>query len=214
MAHEPNARTAVTASLTAIPGLDAERPIGVLNGNLAAYLHLLRRYVTDHADDMDRLREQMAQGDRDGARHLAHTLKGSSANLGATEMQRLAAELEAAIRDGRDAMEIGSMTGSAEVELQRLTAAVRASLPQEDAAACTDAIDWVEVRQIMAELEPLLAGFSVQANQVIEPRAALLKAALGSLGAELEQQIENYLYPEALETLRRAKQEHPQLAAP
>ena len=47
---------ALPAALAAIPGLDAERGLKMLNGHLAAYLRLLRRYATDHADDMTRLR--------------------------------------------------------------------------------------------------------------------------------------------------------------
>ena len=185
----------------------------MLNGHLATYLRLLRRYAVDHADDMARLRERMSQGDRDEARRLAHTLKGSSGNLGATDVQRLAAELEAAIKDGRDAAAIERLAGALESELQQLTAAIRAALPEEAAAPYAGEVDWTVVRQVLAELEPLLAASSMQANQLIETHAALLKAALGPLGAELEQQIEHFLYPEALETLKRARKEHPELAA-
>ena len=66
--------------------------------------------------------------------------------------------------------------------------------------------------EVLTKLEPLLKASSVQANQLIEPRAALLKAAFGPLGAELVQQVEHFLYPEALETVKRARREHKGLA--
>ena len=128
-------------------------------------------------------------------------------------MQRLAAELEAAIKEGRDAAEIERLASAVEAELQRLTAAIRAALPEEAAAPYAGEVDWAAVRQVLAELEPLLAASSMQANQSSKTHAALLKAALGPLGAELEQRIEHFLYPEALETLKRARVEHPELAA-
>ncbi|MDO8990105.1 MAG: hypothetical protein Q7U91_10795 [Sideroxyarcus sp.] len=46
------------------------------------------------------------------------------------------------------------------------------------------------------------------AKKVIETHAAP-----GSLGAELERLNEHFLYPEALETVRRAQKELPELAA-
>ena len=144
---------------------------------------------------------------------LAHTLKGSSANLGATGVQGLAAKLEAAIKDGRDAVTIERLVSMLEIGLQELVAGIRTALPPEAAAAFAGEVDWKVVRQVLTELEPMLKASSMQANQVIETHAALLKVALGSLGAELQQRIEHFLYSEALETVKRARKEHPELAA-
>ncbi|MCK9387982.1 MAG: PAS domain S-box protein [Sulfuritalea sp.] len=201
------------AELAAIPGLDAERGLLALNGKLAAYLRLLRRYALDHAEDMTRLRERMFCGARDDARRLAHNLKGSSGNMGATGVQHLAAELEMAIKDGRDAVAIEPLASIVEIELRRLTTAILAALPEEAAAPRAGEVNWTAMRQVLAELEPLLAACSMRANRVIETHAALFKTALGPLGAELEQRIERFLYAEALETLQRARGEHPELAA-
>ncbi|OQW85939.1 MAG: hypothetical protein BWK76_07295 [Desulfobulbaceae bacterium A2] len=199
------------AALMLIPGLEAEKGLKVLNGHLATYLRLLRQYAADHGDDIGRLREHLSTGERDAARRLAHTLKGSSGNLGASRVQGRAAELEAAIREGRDAAEVDRLVNAVDDELQRLTAAILAALPEEPVAPCTGEVDWPAVRQVLAELEPMLAVSSIRANQVIDTQAALLTAALGPLGAELQRQIEHFLYPEALATLKLARQQHPEL---
>jgi hypothetical protein len=52
----------------------------------------------------------------------------------------------------------------------------------------------------------------MQANDLFEENAALIRAALGPLGATLALRIEGFLYPEALETIRQARAEHPELA--
>ena len=129
------------------------------------------------------------------------------------DVQRLAAELEAAIKENRETGAIEALSSTLESELQRLVGAILAAMPEENATPYTVEVNWTEVRQVLAELEPLLAAPNAQANQIIETHAALIKAALGLLGAELEQQIEHFLYPEALETLKRAREEHPELAA-
>ncbi len=202
------------AELAAIPGLDAARGLNILSGNLATYRRLLRQYAAEHGDDMTRLRERMAQAERDEARRLAHTLKGSSGNLGAMEVQRLAADLEAAIKDGRATADVERLADAVESELLRLTVALRMALPEAIAPPYEGEVDWTLVRQVLADLEPLLAASSMEANQLVEIHAALLKATLGSLGAELEQRINQFLYPEALETLKLALKEHRELATP
>jgi two-component system sensor histidine kinase/response regulator len=201
----------VPAELAAIPGLDTSLGLKTLNGNLAAYTRLLRRYAADHADDMTRLRQRLTAHEHEEARRLAHTLKGSSGNLGATGVQRLAAELEAAIKEGRDAAAIERLASSVETELQSLTAALRAALPEEAAAPYAGAVDWAVVRQVLAELEPLLAASSIQANDLFEANAAMLKAALGPVGTTLELRLGDFLYPEVLEGIRQARAEHAEL---
>ena len=200
------------AELAAISDLDAAQGLNRLNGHLPIYLHLLRRYADEHAEDMTRLRQRMTQEDRGEAMRLAHTLRGSSGNLGATGVQLMAAELEVAIKDGCDAETIERLVSTVESKVRRLIGAILANLPEETAAPYEGEVDWVVVHQVLAELEPLLAAFKAQANQLLETHAALLKTALGPLGVELERQIKDFLYPDALKTLKRAREEHPCLA--
>jgi two-component system sensor histidine kinase/response regulator len=211
-AAAPVAADSPPSELAAIPGLDEEKGLKVLNGHVATYLRLLRQYADDHGDDMARLRKRMSAGARDDAMLLAHTLKGSSGNLGATGIQGLAAKLEAAIKDGFDAATIERLAGTLEIGLHELVAGIRTALPEKAVAPYVGEVDWTVVRQVLAELEPLLATGSMQANQIFENNAALFKAALGPLGAELEQRIEHFLYPETLETIKRARKAHPELA--
>ncbi|MBI4998011.1 MAG: PAS domain S-box protein [Rhodocyclales bacterium] len=197
----------IPARLAAIPGLHAERGLKALNGHLGAYLRLLRLLATDHADDIARLRQRLSAGEREAARRIAHTLKGASANLGATDVPALAASLEVAIRDGLDAATTERLMAAVDTELQRLATAIRAALPEAVRAA--PEVDWEAVRKLMAELEPLLADSSMQANELMAAQGALLKAALGPLGHELAQRIEHFLYTEALETLVWARAHMP-----
>jgi two-component system sensor histidine kinase/response regulator len=154
-----------------------------------------------------RLRERMSQGDRDEARRLAHVLKGSSGNLGVAGVQRLAAELESAITDGGGAPDIERPADAVETELRRVTAAIRAALAQTEEPPVAGVADRPAARRVLAELEPLLAASSIQANRLVEENAALLKATLGPVGGELERQVEHFLYPEALETLKRWRED-------
>ncbi len=63
---------------------------------------LLERVVKAFQDSLARLapqlRSAMAAGEVKGIRHVAHTLKSSSASIGALRLAALCAELEAAVR--------------------------------------------------------------------------------------------------------------------
>ncbi len=203
---------ALPAALTSINGLETAKGLKVLNGHLPTYLRLLRRYADEHAEDMHKLQERMAHGERKDAQRLAHSLKGSSGNLGAVAVQHLAATLEEAIGQGADNAAIEEMAVALNSELQRLLPAILAALPDSPGIPADAEVDWAAVRRVLAELEPALAGSSMQANLLAGTHAALLEHALGAAGTELVRQAEHFLYVEALETLSRARQSHTQLS--
>jgi len=203
-ALSPEPEAFIFTRLSVIPGLDAASGLRVLNGKLAAYVRLLRRYAVEHASDMAKLRERLAAGDLPEVRRLAHSLKGVSGNLGATQVQQRAAELEVAIKTGLAPTEIERLVGTVEEGLGMLAGAILAALEEEEAAPVPTEVDWTAVRQALTRMEPLLAASNMRANQVFEENRAQLKTALGSSAVELEQQIEHFRYPEALETLKQA----------
>ena len=73
-------------------------------------------------------------------------------------------------------------------------------------------VDWAGARRLLGEIEALLAGSHLRAHQLVDENAALLHSALGDFGAELERQVRQFRYPEALEILQRARSQHPELA--
>jgi HPt (histidine-containing phosphotransfer) domain-containing protein len=58
----------------------------------------MRRFVDSHAGDVQLMASHLEAGDRNTARRLAHTLKGSGATLGVEGLAASAARLEAILR--------------------------------------------------------------------------------------------------------------------
>ena len=183
-----------------------------MNGHIETYLDLLNGFIADHADDMEKLREQIVLEDWDNARLITHTLKGSSGNLGVTGVQRMASELEIAIKDRLAISEIERQTADLEIELQRIKTFFQAEKAHRSPHEANNELDWNQVRSVLAKLESLLTASSMDANQLFDTHAALLKAALGPASEELGLKIAHFLYPEALESLHRLKQKLPELA--
>ncbi len=96
-AVEDNAAT--LTRLAAVPEMNADRAITALRGNSSKYLEFLNRFIDSHTDDVQLMETRLEAGDRDAARRLAHTLKGTSATLGAEGLAASAARLEAILRN-------------------------------------------------------------------------------------------------------------------
>jgi HPt (histidine-containing phosphotransfer) domain-containing protein len=89
---------------------------------------LVRRVLATYASSLARLRQQIsdghAVGDMAGLRLGAHTLKSSSASVGALQLSRLCAAVEQALRDERP-LELPTMIGQLLGEIDRVDEAVR-----------------------------------------------------------------------------------------
>ncbi len=198
-------------ALASLPGLEAEKGLSLFNGQVSAFLGLLRRFATDHGEDMTRLRERRFAGDHETTQRLAHTLKGVAGNLGATAIQKLATELDVALRADPAPARIEALTVALETELQQLSSAIRTAIPTNTPADPVE-VDWGLVRQVLEELEAYLATGNMQANALFEANAALLKAALGATGTALEEHLASFFYPEALVALSQAREVHSELS--
>ncbi|MGR9053399.1 MAG: response regulator, partial [Gammaproteobacteria bacterium] len=199
--------------LTTLSGLDVEEGLKVLDGHVDTYLHLLHRFFADHAEDGIKLREHIAAEDWDGADLLIHSLKGSSGNLGMTRVRQTAADLESLIKKSIPSPEIENLVAGLENDLQALKADISAVIKDDTSSVAVHEVDRATLYAVLTRLEPLLSESSIEANRVFDEHAASLKSAFGPLASELEYNISHYLYPEALETLRKLMQEHPKLAS-
>lgn len=114
--HDSGKHPVTTLDAAALAGLRELDPHG-LN-------RLLDRVVRAFQSSLDRLLPQLleahAKGDPAGVRHVAHTLKSSSASIGALKLSALCAELENAVRNGAvDGLKDLVETVCAEVESVR-----------------------------------------------------------------------------------------------
>jgi PAS domain S-box-containing protein len=194
------ALSALRKALDGIPGLDVGAGLGRVRGRLASYAEMLRTFAENHGGDIAALRAQLAAGDADAARRLAHTLKGVAGTLGAVRVQVLAADLETAIQANRAPDAIERLAVRAEAAQAALVAAILA-LPADAPAALLGE----RVQDVLARLEALLAEDNVQANALFREAAPLLRPALGERADEIERRIGRFEYDLALAALREAR---------
>ncbi len=193
--------------LGAIPGLNIETGLKITRQNAEKYIALLRMYLAHHADDATRVHQCLAAGEMQQADLLVHSVKGAAGTLGAYRVYQAAALLNQAIREGGDHDKIEHYLADFETGQQELLAAIR-TLPAAVKTAPAP-INWDKVRNELGKLETLLAISDIDAEAVMRTAAPVLRTALGEQVKELQQQIENFDYEQALATLRRLRRRLP-----
>jgi PAS domain S-box-containing protein len=201
----------LAASFARIAGLDASAGLRMTRGSPEKYAALLRLFVEHHEADITRLRDCLAAGDSEQAKRLTHTLKGAAGTIGASVLQGMAAELDAALREGRSQREIDARIEANALALQAFCAATRATLaaPPSAVGPTGAPIDWDWVHEHLDYLAVLLAGGDVRAIALIRETAPELRSALGEGLDPLLQQIEAFDFELALDTLRAAREQLP-----
>jgi len=115
------ARVLDEASLQRLHELDPQGSNRVVERVLRAFEASLQRLLPQSAQALQR-------GDHEAVRHVVHTLKSSSASVGALELSRCCSEIENRLRthqvDG-----LAQMLSALTVEGERVLAAVRELLP-------------------------------------------------------------------------------------
>jgi PAS domain S-box-containing protein len=199
------------ASLPAVEGLDAEQGLRRVAGNQPLYVRLLRQFLEGQADAAEKIRESLERRDRDGAVHLAHTVKGVAGNLAAGPVQAAAGALEKALRDGVAPARVEALRARLAEALERLSSALRPLLGDDDdggggpASTATPA-DAATLRALVERWSRLLAECDAGTIDDLEREGGPLHALFGDAAAfaGFAKQVKGYDFDGALEALRRA----------
>ncbi|GMW03509.1 MAG: hypothetical protein AMXMBFR84_46430 [Candidatus Hydrogenedentota bacterium] len=83
-----------------LDGIAVSEGIARVGGNRKLYVKLLRQFRDRNASSADEIAEALRAGDRELAARIAHSMKGSAGNIGASAVYKVAAVLESAIKSG------------------------------------------------------------------------------------------------------------------
>ena len=89
-----------------LPGLHIDEALSRIGGKTKLYLRLLEDFQNNYLDVRDQIIEHLESDDPETAKRLAHTMKGLSGTVGATDLQKSAAALEKSINSGEALEEI------------------------------------------------------------------------------------------------------------
>jgi CheY-like chemotaxis protein len=186
------------------PGLDIRMALSRLGGDLGLYRRLLTAFNSEWAEAPRHLAELVARGERESAKHLAHTLKGVAGNLGANGVAAVTADLMRSLGEAAEALEAEALLAALERELW-LVATATAGLGDETIPPAPTGAQGT-VAPILERLLTLLDQNSFSAADALRD----LSAHLADRGhearlAELEAAVMALDYPRARRALEHLR---------
>jgi HPt (histidine-containing phosphotransfer) domain-containing protein len=163
---------------------------------------LMCAFIENNRAKDSEIAKALGEGDRKLAHRLAHSLKSSAGLLGKTRLQKAAENLERLLLDETQrvsSVEMHILGAELNAVLEELAPlAAKEAVPARSAARA-EAPDVKKAEALIRELQPLLEGSNLACLELIDS----LRLMPGS--EEILQQIENFDFSAAVETLTRLK---------
>jgi len=82
-----------------IPGIDVEDGLNRVSGKKSTYINMLKKFVCSFPESAQEIQTSLNNENFSTAQRVAHTVKGVSGTIGAKSLQKIAGELEMAIKN-------------------------------------------------------------------------------------------------------------------
>ncbi|MBF0260990.1 MAG: response regulator, partial [Magnetococcales bacterium] len=190
-----------------IPGLDVNLGLKRVVGKKPLYLSMLRKYLAGQAEVLARIRAALDADDWTTAEREAHTLKGSSGNIGATGLQEQSAGVEAAIRTHAEREAIEALLVAIEPPLKALLSGLKKALPDEPSVSSplvVEPVDRARLASAARKLAGVLADFGSEAEEIWTGDSVLFKSACGANWSRIDTALRAYEFEDALAALKES----------
>jgi HPt (histidine-containing phosphotransfer) domain-containing protein len=201
-ATAPAAAGGLIDSLAGIEGFEPAAGLA-LTDDEDAFLRRLQQFIATHEDGVPGLDSSLSTGQRERALRLVHTLKGSSAAIGARMLQQLASSCELAIAQDAPMERQRLLAFDIEYELVHLIGSLHDRLPALAAAAPEEErrdndLNPAQLDAAVDSLGVLLAAGDFGAERLHREIAADLRKAFGETAGKLAQAIRNHDHERAI----------------
>jgi len=188
--------------LPEIPGLDTSLGLKRVMGKKAFYLEMLKKYIDNQGEAPAQIRQSLDAEDYGTAERLAHTAKGVSGNIGATQVQALAATLEKAIRERLPREEIGSALEAFAEAHGKLIVPLKEAFPAAAVAEEVAPVDEAKAAEVFEKMREFLANDDSEAVDYLDAEIAALRSILGAEHfGPFERAVKQYDFAQALALL-------------
>lgn len=202
--QKPPAKGKESDEIPNIEGLDTKDGLTRVAGNQKLYLKLLRQFVDQQASVPQLIAEALASKDFSTAERYAHTVKGVAGNLGAREIQQVAATLEKSINSKAATNVLDDTLHKLESVLSGFVGRVNTALPkQEPPKTVVSKVDPEELKSLLQEMMTNLNNFDPAAGELFEKKREVFQAILpqATFGT-FEKQISNFAFSDAIAVLQ------------
>ena len=197
--------TAIEEEIPSIAGINVTAGLATTQGKRKLYRKLLIKFRDSEADFVEQFREAQTSDDPEAATRCAHTLKGVAGNIGATDVQEAAGELESACKENMAAGKIDRLLENVVSALSPVLTGL-AALEQAEfkTPVQVEAVDPEKLKSLTGRLRALLEDDDTDATEVVEELEELpgIEAHASAL-KRLSKAIGGYDFKQALEELNK-----------
>lgn len=194
-----------------LPGIDISSGLRRVAGNKNLYLSLLSDFIESYDNIVDRIRGALKDGDRAGAKALAHTVRGVAGNVSAVDLFKLADKIETGIVQE---MPVDSFLSEFREQFQVASASVMQLTKKEEEAVPDPPdddeedgeLDLEKLETVLNELAELLECRDLAAESKIPDLEKLLKGSpFGNDLEKIKKAVSKLDFDPALEALEEIR---------
>jgi two-component system sensor histidine kinase/response regulator len=179
----------------AIPGLDQALGLKRVRGKHSLYLDMLRKFAAGQRQAAQEIARTLAEGDPGTAERVAHTLKGTAGNIGASLLQEQAAKVEAGIRQGQfNEADLAELAAALEAMIVQLDAQLPGQAAPAPAAGAADP-------EMLGRLRKLLVDNDPEAEELVNEHLETLRTVLAGQTEPFARLVRNFDFDKALAML-------------
>ncbi|MCF6354261.1 MAG: response regulator [Candidatus Polarisedimenticolaceae bacterium] len=189
-----------------LPGIDLSWGLQRVGGNRKLFRKLLSEFYERHHGDLKLIQHYLHEGDTTSARRLAHTLQGVAGNIGSKAVQQQAHELENAIINKQANIRLTDAfcTTFNELFASLATLVNDTSCVPQKAATDPAELSQNDLKSLLENLSKMLEDGNPDAATIVNTiRTGLNNTGLEEQLITLQEQVANYDFDEAAETLKQ-----------
>lgn len=118
-------------TLRGLEGIDVQKGLSRLQGNLKMYEKLLLKFSKNYEHVIEELKTRSANGEWSETKRIVHTLKGLAGTLGMASLQKLSMDLEVDVTL-RNPQRLGSGIQQLAAELEKVRGSIRQNVVPEE----------------------------------------------------------------------------------
>ena len=179
-----------------LPGISIPSGLGRVGGNKQLYAKLLCKFKEGQESAVEQIKAALQSGDVETAARLAHTVKGVSGNLGGESLYRAAAELEKAIKVGKENVDLPMAEFASQLKVVMEGVKVleeNLARQREPEPSAEVPVDKEAVKPLLQEMAKLLESDLTEAMNRLEAlRQHLAHSTAHEDFKRLEKQVESF----------------------
>ncbi|MCB1141494.1 MAG: PAS domain S-box protein [Leptospiraceae bacterium] len=188
--------------LKSLTTIDVKTGLSTVMGNVNFYKKMLLKFRNSQKDFVKQFRNAIGEDDRELATRLAHTLKGTSGNIGATEVFSSAKKLEEACKTNITNSSIDQYLHLVEANLNSVFEEIDLAIPETKSNSKNENVDKEKVRKLLETLKEQLNDYDTSAKDTaLEIQTLIESTEIEKSFSEVINKIDLYENDEALELI-------------